>query len=143
MKPILLLSVICLTFMSCSAQSSSDLKVLDIVYREDARGNNLYCKVTPSKLEMNRMGLTEENRNLELSPSQWDVFVKALQQIDLPNLADLEPPSEGRATDRAATAQLIVKTTTGEYSSSLFDAGTPPEPLEEVIDLIFKILDEE
>lgn len=143
MKPILLLSVICLTFMSCSAQSSSELKVLDIVYREDARGNNLYCKVTPSKLEMNRMGLTEENRNLELSPSQWDVFVKALQQIDLPNLADLEPPSEGRATDRAATAQLIVKTTTGEYSSSLFDAGTPPEPLEEVIDLIFKILEEE
>ncbi len=141
MKEVLFVLFIGLTLMSCNAQDSSDLEVIEIVYREDARGSSLYCSLKEMQLEVTRSGLQSDERQLALGGNQWNQLVGMIKDLNLGSIDQLEVPSNDRASDRTGTAALIIKTNNQEFESVLFDAGNPPAELEKLINYIIGLIE--
>lgn len=102
-------------------------KIEQIQLTERTRGFSRNIVFTPSSKESN---INEEITNTKISPSEWQAVSKLAQTIDLSKISDLKAPTEGRHSDRAMIASIIITAGGKEYTSSDFDSGRPPKELE-------------
>jgi len=141
MKDVFILMFIGLTLLGCNAQESPELDVVEIVYREDARGSSLYCSLKEMQLEVTQSGLQSDERRVVLEGNQWNQLVTMIADLNLSSIDQLEVPSNDRASDRTGTAALIIKTNNQEFESVLFDAGNPPLELQKLVNYIIGLLE--
>ena len=74
--------------------------------------------------------LTKKSLLLKYLPAEWQMVSRLAQTIDLSKISDLKAPTEGRHSDRAMIASIIITAGGKEYTSSEFDSGRPPKELE-------------
>lgn len=102
-------------------------KIEQIRLTERTRGFSRDIVFTPSSKESN---INEEITTTKISPSEWQMVSRLAQTIDLSKISDLKAPTEGRHSDRAMIASIIITAGGKEYTSSEFDSGRPPKELE-------------
>jgi len=71
--------------------------------------------------------------------SEWLALVNSVKDIDFTKIADLESPTNKRATDAAPFGTLIVTTKETVFTSSAFDGKNPHEMLMPLMNEIVKI----
>ncbi|MEN5307189.1 hypothetical protein ABE425_06705 [Chryseobacterium cucumeris] len=102
-------------------------KIQQIRLTERTRGFSRDIVFTPSSKESN---INEEITTTKISPAEWQMVSRLAQTIDLSKISDLKAPTEGRHSDRAMIASIIITAGGKEYTSSEFDSGRPPKELE-------------
>lgn len=102
-------------------------KIEQIRLTERTRGFSRDIVFTPSSKESN---INEEITTTKMSPAEWQMVSRLAQTIDLSKISDLKAPTEGRHSDRAMIASIIITAGGKEYTSSEFDSGRPPKELE-------------
>lgn len=102
-------------------------KIEQIRLTERTRGFSRDIVFTPSSKETN---INEENTTTKIPPAEWQMVSRLAQTIDLSKISDLKAPTEGRHSDRAMIASIIITAGGKEYTSSDFDSGRPPKELE-------------
>ncbi|WP_288441427.1 hypothetical protein [uncultured Chryseobacterium sp.] len=102
-------------------------KIEQIRLTERTRGFSRDIVFTPSSKESN---INEEITTIKISPAEWQMVSRLAQTIDLSKISDLKAPTEGRHSDRAMIASIIITAGGKEYTSSEFDSGRPPKELE-------------
>ncbi|BFO68646.1 hypothetical protein KCF3NO3_46290 [Chryseobacterium sp. KCF3-3] len=108
-------------------------KIEQIQLIERTRGFSRNIVFTPSSKESN---INEEITNTKISPAEWQTVSRLAQTIDLSKISDLKAPTEGRHSDRAMIASIIITSNGKEYTSSDFDSGRPPKELEALYKVI-------
>lgn len=73
---------------------------------------------------------------------EWAGLMLSLQEVDLDKIADLEAPSNKRATDAAPFAYFAFTTKDSTYQSATFDHKNPNSMLMPSMDEILKIQEE-
>ena len=74
--------------------------------------------------------------------SEWTGLMMSLENVDLDKIADLEAPSNKRATDAAPFAYFSFSTKDSTYRSSTFDHKNPNTMLVPSMNEILKIQEE-
>lgn len=108
-------------------------KIERIQLTERTRGFSRNIVFTPSSKESN---INEEITTTKISPAEWQTISRLAQTIDLSKISDLKAPTEGRHSDRAMIASIIITANGKEYTSSDFDSGRPPKELEALYKII-------
>ncbi|MDQ1859161.1 hypothetical protein [Chryseobacterium sp. WLY505] len=108
-------------------------KIERIQLTERTRGFSRNIVFTPSSKESN---INEEITTTKISPAEWQTVSRLAQTIDLSKISDLKAPTEGRHSDRAMIASIIITSNGREYTSSDFDSGRPPKELEALYKII-------
>ncbi len=108
-------------------------KIEQIQLIERTRGFSRNIVFTPSSKESN---INEEITTTKISPAEWQTVSRLAQTIDLSKISDLKAPTEGRHSDRAMIASIIITSNGKEYTSSDFDSGRPPKELEALYKII-------
>ncbi len=120
--------------MNCTAQKLLDLK--EVTYEANTRGKNMELKITADSI------IYKDNhkiKKLKTTSDTWKEITKIASKIDMHSIANFNPPSEKRISDKALHATLKVDVNDGLYVSQVFDHGNPPKELKRLIDLLFKV----
>ena len=107
---------------------------IKIAYSAISRGFNLSVTLEKNKCLVVQSGVASKPRKQLKKVSNWALFEKMVNAIDLDNISSLKAPSDNRFFDGAATAELVITVGKKTYTSSAFDNGNPPQELKALVD---------
>lgn len=109
-----------------------------INYSAITRGSFLEIKLENQQILVKKDQYTP-GKILELSDTEWHILLDQLHNTDLDALATLEPPSNKRAYDGAASAKLTILEDDLKYSAPEFDHGNPNAQIKPLVDYILSL----
>ncbi len=105
-----------------------------ITYEAHTRGSFFECNATIEVISVTTKGHSKNTDVTLMRDSDWAMLLKLTKKIDLKAMQNLEPPSTGNYSDRAAIAILKIEKDDTIYQSGTFDDGNPPKELKPLID---------
>ncbi|WP_372793719.1 hypothetical protein [Lutibacter sp.] len=121
---------------SCKAQTNLETMVIN--YNAATRGSSIKFKVTSSKLYYKDI---EKSIEKETTSKFWQEITTIVEQINLSEIENFNPPTSDRNVDAALHATLSITIGDLIYESQTFDHGNPPEELKSLIETLFNVLD--
>ena len=119
-----------LILLASAAISCEDIDVKKVEYHTTTMMGRTITTVRPDSVIVTFNGRGEPTYFArETKSSEWSNVVQSIQEIKLDEIADLEAPSNKRATDAAPFAKFVVETQKGTFESNGFDGGNPNEAL--------------
>lgn len=136
---IFLFAILSLVLVSCEEGDVQEYR-----YESTTMMGKTTYTITQDSVVMNFNGRGEPRRTARKTESnEWSSLNKALGELDLAAIKDMEAPSNLRATDAAPFAKLYVKTAKEEFASKTFDGYKPHESLQPLMDAIKAIIDKD
>ncbi|WP_299526351.1 hypothetical protein [uncultured Lutibacter sp.] len=123
-------------FHSCKAQTN--LETMIVNYNAATRGSSIKYEVTSSKLYYKDIENTIETKT---TSKFWEEITTIVEQINLSEIENFNPPTSDRNVDAALHATLSITIGNQIYESQTFDHGNPPEELKSLIETLFNDLD--
>lgn len=120
--------------ISCGPVQGQEEEVTEIIYRTMTRGSQKTVTIKADSVGVEIRGIENSNKQLVLTPEQWQELLKLCKTIELKALESMYASTENQSSDRRAAAELIVISNKGEYHSPLFDEGNPPEKLVKLVE---------
>ena len=119
-----------LILLAAIAISCEDIDVKKVEYHTTTMMGRTITTVRPDSVIVTFNGRGEPTYYArETEEGEWSTIVESIKEIDLDEIAELEAPSNKRATDAAPFAKFVVETKKGTYESNGFDGGNPNEAL--------------
>lgn len=116
---------------SCISQQKNDNKnnfsLLKIELKEQTRGTNRVITFTPNS---KKTSLNGDIITSSLSTDEWRNITEQVSLIELSKVNSFSSPTTDRYSDNALASTITFFVDGKEYTSSTFDAGTPPKELE-------------
>lgn len=142
MKIVSFLSVFLFVLGSCNSQKSAvgmnnKMNGIEIQYEANTRGfyQKLVLKNALISSSKDRDGI--ENPIVQkISEMEWNVLLEEINKLDLEHLPNLKSPTNKRAYDGAAIANLKIIYKGKTYQTSHFDHGFPPMEIKTVVEMV-------
>lgn len=126
-----------------SLSSCKDLDIKKVEYHTSTMMGKTILSVTQDSVIVTFNGRGEPTYFARTTKdSEWTGVLKSVIDLDLDKIADLEAPSNRRATDVVAHAKFIVVGKDKSYTSGTFDAKNPNAVLMPLMDEITQIEEE-
>lgn len=140
MKNLIFVSGIFLFFLACGANKSEKNSCpSSILYKVETRGLYVNIALNKSTITIEKDSNKENSKTIDLDKNYWAQICSMVEKINLKNIKNIKPASEGRFSDRAAIAKLKIEFQDKVYESNNFDHGNPPEKLKELIETILAL----
>ncbi|WP_052188205.1 hypothetical protein [Cellulophaga sp. Hel_I_12] len=140
MKNLIFVSGIFLFFLACGANKSEKNSCpSSILYKVETRGLYVNIALNKSTITIEKGSNKENSKTIDLDKNYWAQICSMVEKINLKNIKNIKPTSEGRFSDRAAIAKLKIEFQDKVYESNNFDHGNPPEKLKELIEKILAL----
>ena len=134
MKNLLFLGIL-LALLSCK-----DLEIEKVSYSSATMMGRTVTTVTKDSVTVAFNGRGEPTYySRATKTSEWEGIMKSLAEVDLKKIAELEAPSNKRATDAAPFGMFEVSTKDSTYQSNGFDGKNPHAMLMPLMEEILKI----
>ncbi|WP_026914728.1 hypothetical protein [Christiangramia portivictoriae] len=121
----------------CSNEAQEEIK--SVSYKTYTRGSSSTYTITPEVIKVISTGFDARERTIKISEEQWNTIISEVKKIDVSKIENLEAPTESRASDAAAHAELSLILDDSEYKSSTFDHGNPPNAIKPLIEAILRL----
>jgi hypothetical protein len=126
------------TFISgCNSQNKAG--IITISYEAITRGGSIEINATSELITYKDL---ENKKQLKPASSDWKNLIKLIEEINLSEMENFNPPSEDRYVDAALQATISITVDETTYNSQTFDHGNPPKELKKIIDQLFDIVSE-
>ncbi|MEX1003709.1 MAG: hypothetical protein WDZ35_16435 [Crocinitomicaceae bacterium] len=126
-----------IAFMTISCEET-DLKKVE--YHTTTMMGRTVTTVTPDSVVVTFSGRGEPTHYSRKTKSgEWASIVESVKDIKFDEIAELEAPSNKRATDAAPFAKFVFETKKGTFESNGFDGGNPHEMLMPVMKAIEEV----
>jgi hypothetical protein len=126
-----------LILTSCTVQNKDDNSIFEIIYEARTRGSEIKIEFKNGTLFFKS---NSEEKSIVLNDAQINDIQNVAQEIKLTKIADLIAPSNKRFSDKALSANFIIKKNDISYISSDFDHGNPPKELKELYLILEKYI---
>lgn len=121
----------------CSNEGQDDIE--SVSYKTYTRGSSSTYTITSEEIKVKSTGVEAKENSEAITKEQWKRITSEIKKIDTSNLEDLEAPTESRASDAKAHAELSLIIGNSEFNSSTFDHGNPPEALKPLVQAILRL----
>ena len=138
MKFILVLLLPILMAETCS-QNNEQEKNISFTYETITRGSRTNYTLTKDDVKVIKNMGAETKASEKMTDKDWSHLIARMQEIDVPNISKLKPPSDKRTFDGAAHAILTIKVGDQVYKSNSFDHGNPPNELKPLVKAILRL----
>ncbi|WP_026836719.1 hypothetical protein [Gillisia sp. JM1] len=138
MKLILLLLFPILMAETCS-QNNEQNNEISFKYEMMTRGSRTNYALTQEDIKVVRNMGGETKASEKMTSKDWENLLEKMEEIDVPNISKLKPPSDKRTFDGAAHAILTIKKGDEVYRSNSFDHGNPPSELKSLVKAILRL----
>ncbi len=138
MKLIFLLLFPILMAETCS-QNNEQNKDIRFIYETMTRGSRANYTLTQEDIKVVRNMGGETKASEKMTSKDWENLLEKMEEIDVPNISKLKPPSDKRTFDGAAHAILTIKKGDEVYRSNSFDHGNPPSELKSLVKAILRL----
>jgi hypothetical protein len=138
MKFILILLLPILMVETCSQNNDQDQDIT-ITYETITRGSRALYTMTKEEIKLLKNMGAETKASEKMTSKDWDNLMEKMEEIDVPNINKLKPPSDKRTFDGAAHAVLSIKMGDEVYTSNSFDHGNPPSALKPLVKAILRL----
>ncbi len=138
MKLILVLLFPILMAETCS-QNNEQNKEISFTYETMTRGSRVNYTLTQEDIKVVRNMGGETKASEKMTSKDWENLMEKMEEIDVPNISKLKPPSDKRTFDGAAHAILTIKKGDEVYRSNSFDHGNPPSQLKSLVKAILRL----
>lgn len=125
------------TINECSVQEQQEIK--SVSYETYTRGSSSTYTITSEEIQVKSTGFDARERTVKISEEQWNTITSEVKKIDVSKIENLEAPTESRASDAAAHAELSLILDDSQYKSSTFDHGNPPNAIKPLIEAILRL----
>lgn len=132
-----LIVIIFFSFSNCSSQKIIDKDILEITYKAETRGAFIDIEIGKSLLTYKSV---KENKLINLTKVQIEKIRMEVLKIELPQISNIEAPSNNRFTDRAMNAKFTIIKNNISYVSSDFDHENPPSELKGLYKLLVSFI---
>lgn len=122
---------------SCNSQNKAD--IITISYKAITRGGSIEINATSELITYKDL---ENKKQLKPTSGDWKNLINLIEEINLSEMENFNPPSEDRYVDAALQATISITVSETTYNSQTFDHGNPPKELKEIIDKLFDIVSE-
>lgn len=134
MKNLFFLALI-LVFFSCQ-----DLEIQKVSYSSATMMGRTVTTITKDSVVVTFNGRGEPTYSARATTSaEWESIMKSLAEVDLKKIAELEAPSNKRATDAAPFGMFEISTKDSTYQSNGFDGKNPHSMLIPLMEEVLKI----
>ena len=123
-------------FSSCSSQSNTPEMI--IKYKAFTRGSSIEFCITKDSISYKD---NQGSKNLKTSSKLRKELVELTNKFEVSKIATFIPPSDDRISDKALHASLAIFINDKEYTSQIFDHGNPPQELEPLLSMLFRVLE--
>lgn len=117
--------------------SKSSQKDTVITYEASSRGFFEKIWITKDTISYSTDRSLKETQVSKCNNEDWDEIVKLLNEVNIKDLPQIEPPSNRNQVDAAAMATFTVEINKVSYKTKVFDHGNPPK---DIIELVNKVL---
>lgn len=138
MKFILILLFPILMAETCSQNNEQD-KDISFTYETITRGSRANYTLTKEDIKVVKNLGGETKASEKMTSKDWDNLMERMEEIDVPKINQLKPPSDKRTFDGAAHAILTIKVGEKVYKSNSFDHGNPPAELKSLVKAILRL----
>lgn len=138
MRFILLLLFPLLMAETCS-QNNEQNKDVSFTYETMTRGSRANYTLNKEEITAVKNMGTETKASEKMMSKDWANLMDRMEEIDVPNINQLKPPSDKRTFDGAAHAILTIKVGDKVYKSNSFDHGNPPSALKPLVKAILRL----
>lgn len=123
---------------TCSQNSTQD-KDISFTYETITRGSRTNYTLNKEEIKVVKNMGTETKASKKMTSKDWDNLMERMEEIDVPNINKLKPPSDKRTFDGAAHAILSIKIGDMVYKTNSFDHGNPPSVLKPLVKAILRL----
>jgi hypothetical protein len=125
-------------FLSCQAPTSQTVEITSITFESFTRGFQRKITLTPTEITCSENGKITTRA---LSEDQWKRVLKPLQEIHLPDIAQLPPPTTRHQSDGARHSTFHITTTDhpSGWSTPTFDDEKAHKSLAEVMKEVIRL----
>lgn len=143
MKYLALLFSVLFLATSCSSvpKTNNDIESAVIVYEANTKGYYGKAIIQNKTVTYSKNRNSAEMKTKKISDSDWGKLAEEFKVINLDKISNLEAPTNQRAYDGAAFADVLITHKGKEYRSSTFDHGKPPAEIKNFINKIVSYLD--
>jgi len=129
----------------CSEENKNDIKTAVIEYTANTRGYYRKVIIQNQTVSVSKVRDSKANPTIaeKISESDMKELVKAFQEVNLDEIADLKSPTEKRFYDGAAMADVEITYKGKTYKSQTFDHGNPPVEIERLVDQVTSFIKSE
>ncbi|TVZ26423.1 hypothetical protein JM83_1380 [Gillisia sp. Hel_I_86] len=138
MKFIFILLFPILIAETCS-QNNEQEKDISFTYETITRGSRTSCTLNKEEVKVVKNMGTETKASEKTTSKDWENLMEKMEEIDVPNINKLKPPSNKRTFDGAAHAILTIKMGDKVYKSNSFDHGNPPSEIKPLVKAILRL----
>ncbi len=126
------------TFISsCNSQNKAD--IITITYEAITRGGSIEINATSELITYKDL---ENEKQLKPASSDWKNLINLIEEINLSEMENFNPPSEDRYVDAALQATISITVDESTYNSQTFDHGNPPTELKKIVIQLLKMTSE-
>jgi len=123
---------------TCSQNNEQD-KDISFTYETITRGSRANYTLTKEDIKVVKNLGDETKASKKMTSKDWDNLMERMEEIDVPKINQLKPPSDKRTFDGAAHAILTIKVGEKVYKSNSFDHGNPPAELKSLVKAILRL----
>ena len=123
---------------TCS-QNNEQNKDISFTYETMTRGSRANYTLTKEEIKVVRNMGGETKASEKMTSKDWDNLLEKMEEVDVPNIHKLKPPSDKRTFDGAAHAILTIQKGDKVYKSNSFDHGNPPSELKSLVKAILRL----
>ncbi|WP_299152397.1 hypothetical protein [uncultured Christiangramia sp.] len=121
----------------CSNEGQEEIK--SVSYKTYTRGSSSTYTITSEEIKVISTGVEAKENSEVITKEQWEMITSEIKKIDTSKLEGLEAPTESRASDAAAHAELSLIIGNSAFNSSTFDHGNSPEALKPLVQAILRL----
>lgn len=135
-----ILIFVLMTNLAYGQTTQPDRENREIEYYVFTRGYTQTIKVNEDSIVVEEQGRNGNKTTREvMPPEQWKKVMQHVETLSLKEINELPSPTNKRQSDAAMHARLTITTKDQTYTSAEFDAGTPPKPLDPLVQLLLKL----
>tara|TARA_R100000935_G_C2802048_1_gene150946 strand:- start:59 stop:454 length:396 start_codon:yes stop_codon:yes gene_type:complete len=123
---------------TCSKNNEQN-KDISFTYERMTRGSRANYTLTKEEIKVVEFMGSETKTSEKMNSKDWENLLEKIQEIDVPNISKLKPPSDKRTFDGAAHAILTIKKGDEVYKTNSFDHGNPPAELKSLVKAILRL----
>lgn len=127
------------TLASKEIASNHQDKSVKITYRASTRGFFEILWITKDSITISKDRDLIKTTSYSYPESDWQELMSLMNDLDLKNLENLEPPSKKFQYDGAAMATFKVNMENEEFVTPGFDNGTPPKTILSIVNKLLSI----
>jgi hypothetical protein len=119
--------------------ASNQDESIKFTYRASTRGFFEILWITKDSITISKDRDLIKTESFNYPESDWQELISLMNDLDLKNLENLEPPSKKFQYDGAAMATFKVHMENEEFETPGFDNGAPPKAIETIVNKLLSI----